>query len=268
VSASASRRSATASSARTRLADRSFHRTVPTTAPATVLAPPATRDDAPGGGDRVGVSHARAGGADSTHEVDPAGRSGGSCGGGGRGARSRPAPSRPAAQLPRDRPRALLHRGRRARAAPVRGGRQRRGAALQPDQRRWVYASSKLENNYFGFGTDNDVEHAPSYPIVKHATFARVAPPSSPPAGQQAWVPCAKILGGARQRRGAFRQDSVVNLSAMSFGSLSGAGRRGPEPGCRHRRVHAEHGGGRPLTAPPPRRRPRVPDRHRLLRLP
>ena len=26
------------------------------------------------------------------------------------------------------------------------------------DQRRWVYASSKLENNYFGFGTDNDLE--------------------------------------------------------------------------------------------------------------
>lgn len=24
------------------------------------------------------------------------------------------------------------------------------------DQRRWVYASSKQQNNYFGFGTDND----------------------------------------------------------------------------------------------------------------
>jgi glutamate synthase domain-containing protein 2 len=90
------------------------------------------------------------------------------------------------------------------------------------DQRRWVYASSKLENNYFGFGTDNDVEHLPSYPIVKHATFARVAPPSSPPAGQEAWVPCAKVMGAARGRRQAFRPDSVVNISAMSFGSLSG----------------------------------------------
>ena len=27
------------------------------------------------------------------------------------------------------------------------------------DQRRWVYASAKGENNYFGFGTDNDVEY-------------------------------------------------------------------------------------------------------------
>ena len=90
------------------------------------------------------------------------------------------------------------------------------------DQRRWVYASSKLENNYFGFGTDNDVEHTPSYPIVKHATFARVAPPSSPSAGQEAWVPCAKVVGAARGRAGAYRPDSVVNFSAMSFGSLSG----------------------------------------------
>lgn len=27
------------------------------------------------------------------------------------------------------------------------------------NQRRWVYTSSKLQNNYFGFGTDNDVEN-------------------------------------------------------------------------------------------------------------
>lgn len=29
------------------------------------------------------------------------------------------------------------------------------------DQRRWVYASAKQENNYFGFGTDNDIEYTP-----------------------------------------------------------------------------------------------------------
>ena len=90
------------------------------------------------------------------------------------------------------------------------------------DQRRWVYASSKLENNYFGFGTDNDLEHAAAYPIVKHATFGRVAPPSTPAAGQEAWMPCAKVLGGPRGRRKAFRPDSVVNISGMSFGALSG----------------------------------------------
>lgn len=29
------------------------------------------------------------------------------------------------------------------------------------DQRRWVYASAKQQNNYFGFGTDNDIEYTP-----------------------------------------------------------------------------------------------------------
>jgi glutamate synthase domain-containing protein 2 len=90
------------------------------------------------------------------------------------------------------------------------------------DQRRWVYASAKLENNYFGFGTDNDIEHTSGYPVVKHSTFGRAVPPSAPHAGQEAWVPCAKVLGAARGRPGAFRPDSLVNISGMSFGSLSG----------------------------------------------
>ena len=122
------------------------------------------------------------------------------------------------------------------------------------DQRRWVYASSKLENNYFGFGTDNDVEHSPSYPVINHATFGPVSAPSVPHAGQEAWVPCAKVLGGARGRPGAFRPDSVVNISGMSFGSLSGhaieALNRGAAlAGCLHNTgegsisPHHRHGG-------------------------
>ena len=39
------------------------------------------------------------------------------------------------------------------------------------DQRRWVYASSKHQNNYFGFGTDNDLEQSSSYIIVKQVAF-------------------------------------------------------------------------------------------------
>jgi glutamate synthase domain-containing protein 2 len=90
------------------------------------------------------------------------------------------------------------------------------------DQRRWVYASAKLENNYFGFGTDNDVEHTPGYVIIKHRTFGDAVPASHPRVGTEAWLPAAKVLGAARRRRHAFRPDSVVNISGMSFGSLSG----------------------------------------------
>jgi len=92
------------------------------------------------------------------------------------------------------------------------------------DQRRWVYASSKLENNYFGFGSDNELESSPNYPIIKHAAF----PLQSPHQGDADYdtahtLACAKVLGGARGRAKAFRPPSVVNISAMSFGSLSGA---------------------------------------------
>jgi glutamate synthase domain-containing protein 2 len=89
------------------------------------------------------------------------------------------------------------------------------------DQRRWVYASSKLENNYFGFGTDNDVEHTEAYPVIKHRTFADIAPASHIHAGEEETLPSAKVLGGPRGRARQFRPNSIVNISAMSFGSLS-----------------------------------------------
>ncbi|WP_205471799.1 FMN-binding glutamate synthase family protein [Nocardioides sp. SYSU D00038] len=89
------------------------------------------------------------------------------------------------------------------------------------DQRRWIYASSKLENNYFGFGTDNDVEHTEGYTIIKHRTFPDPAPPTHPNTGEDTPVPSAKVLGEARGRKHAFRPGSLVNISAMSFGSLS-----------------------------------------------
>src|SRR4051794_34501475 len=90
------------------------------------------------------------------------------------------------------------------------------------DQRRWVYASAKKENNYFGFGTDNDMEYTAGYPVIKHRTFGRAIPRSAPNAAHEVDLPCAKVIGAARNRRGAFRAESGVNISAMSFGSLSG----------------------------------------------
>ena len=90
------------------------------------------------------------------------------------------------------------------------------------DQRRWVYASSKNDNNYFGFGTDDDLELSPNHLILKHAAF----PLASPHPGDAAYdplhkIPCAKVLGAHRRRAKAFRAESVVNVSAMSYGSLS-----------------------------------------------
>jgi glutamate synthase domain-containing protein 2 len=90
------------------------------------------------------------------------------------------------------------------------------------DQRRWVYASAKKENNYFGFGTDNNLEYTSGYAVIKHRTFGRAVPPSAPKATREVELPCAKVIGAVRGRAGAFRPRSVVNIAAMSFGSLSG----------------------------------------------
>lgn len=92
------------------------------------------------------------------------------------------------------------------------------------DQRSWVYASAKLENNYFGFGSDNNLEYTPGYPIVKHRIFAQEIPPNANAHGHEpVYLPGAKVIGAHRDRPGAFRPRSAVNISAMSYGSLSGA---------------------------------------------
>ncbi len=101
------------------------------------------------------------------------------------------------------------------------------------DQRRWVYASSKRQNNYAGFGTDNDIESSPGYVVLKHSAL-----PLGPPTGEEAGagerheVACAKVLGAARGRARAFRPGSVVNISAMSYGSLSKAAVEAINRGC------------------------------------
>ncbi len=90
------------------------------------------------------------------------------------------------------------------------------------DQRRWVYASSKQANNYFGFGSDADMELQPNYLIIKHHTFQLQTPvPGDPGYDPQFTIACAKVLGAARGRAKAFRPASVINISGMSVGSLS-----------------------------------------------
>ena len=119
------------------------------------------------------------------------------------------------------------------------------------DERRWVYASSKQQNNYFGFGTDNAFERSPSYLIIKHAVFPAPEPAHEDPLHP---IPCAKVWGAARQRPQAFRPDSTVYVSAMSFGSLSAEAVEALNRGCAQAKAlhntgeggisrHHDHGG-------------------------
>ena len=90
------------------------------------------------------------------------------------------------------------------------------------DQRRWVYASSKKEINTFGFGTDNDVENVEGGLLVLKQTTFPEAPPTegTPGSAPEYLIPAGKVLGATHRRRHAFRP-SVVNISGMSYGSLS-----------------------------------------------
>ncbi|HEX5062159.1 MAG TPA: FMN-binding glutamate synthase family protein [Kofleriaceae bacterium] len=89
------------------------------------------------------------------------------------------------------------------------------------DQRRWVYASSKKENNYFGFGTDNDPEQS-GYILVRHSAFPKHTPHEGEPGYDPKYsMPSIRVLGGVRGRKHAFRPTSIINTSAMSYGSLS-----------------------------------------------
>ncbi len=88
------------------------------------------------------------------------------------------------------------------------------------EQRRWIYASSKRENNYFAFGTSRDLESSPNFFIIKHSPFPLPAP-DGPDVDEHYRIPVAKVLGAARGRAKAFRPTSVINVSAMSYGALS-----------------------------------------------
>ncbi len=90
------------------------------------------------------------------------------------------------------------------------------------DQRRWVYASSKREINTFGFGSDNEMEQVGSLVVFKHSPFPVAAPAKGQPGAAPDYrLPAGKVLGGRRGRARAFRPSSLVNVSGMSYGSLS-----------------------------------------------
>jgi glutamate synthase domain-containing protein 2 len=90
------------------------------------------------------------------------------------------------------------------------------------DQRRWVYASAKRQINTFGFGTDNDLESADGLVVLRHSPFPAAAAAEGEPGGRPDYaLPAGKVLGAAHGRAHAFRPPSIVNVSGMSYGSLS-----------------------------------------------
>lgn len=106
------------------------------------------------------------------------------------------------------------------------------------DERSWVYASAKGQNNTFGFGTTEEIYEV-GYPIIKHAAFPYPDSLATYPGKDPTAIPCAKIMGEAHSRKSPFRPGSVINISAMSYGSLgkraiSALNLGAKEAGCFH----------------------------------
>jgi len=87
-------------------------------------------------------------------------------------------------------------------------------------QRTWIYTSSKKVNNYQGFGSDQD-QSSNNYIFIKPQLFPFVAAENHPNTKDYSLIPCAKVIGEHHKRKRPFRPRSIVNISAMSFGSLS-----------------------------------------------
>jgi len=89
-------------------------------------------------------------------------------------------------------------------------------------ERGWIYASAKQENNYEGFGSDRDL-YAHQHVFIKNRMMAYKAPEGHPNLEDKSFMPCAKVMGVYNKRKRPYRPASIINVSAMSFGSLSAA---------------------------------------------
>lgn len=87
-------------------------------------------------------------------------------------------------------------------------------------ERGWIYASAKKENNYEGFGTDRDI-YEPQHIFINNAMMPFEIPNDHPNTIDKTFLPCAKIIGKHNKRKRPYRPASIINVSAMSFGSLS-----------------------------------------------
>jgi glutamate synthase domain-containing protein 2 len=83
-------------------------------------------------------------------------------------------------------------------------------------QRSWVYASAKKENNFQGFGSDQNMLE-PGYIYIKPALL----PKAEKKDFDFYHIKSAKIIG--KNRHKPYTPNSIINISAMSYGSLSSA---------------------------------------------
>ncbi|TGN14256.1 FMN-binding glutamate synthase family protein [Leptospira ilyithenensis] len=86
-------------------------------------------------------------------------------------------------------------------------------------ERSWIYATAKGQNNNFGFGT-TELQYEPGYPIIKHHAFPFPEAKAHIVGKDPSCIPSLKVIGAWHKRKFPYRPYSIINISAMSFGSL------------------------------------------------
>lgn len=110
-------------------------------------------------------------------------------------------------------------------------------------ERSWVYASAKGQSNSFGFGTSEQV-YSTGYPIIKHATFPFPDTQAEHYGDDPTTVPCLKVVGATHGRARPWRPMSIINVSAMSYGSLGAKAVRAINAGCKGAGAYQNTGEG------------------------
>jgi len=109
-------------------------------------------------------------------------------------------------------------------------------------ERGWIYASAKNQNNYEGFGTDRDIT-ASQYVFIRNAMMPYKVASDHPNAADPYFLACAKVMGAGRRAR-PYRPGSIINVSAMSFGSLSARAIESLNRGCKMANAYHNTGEG------------------------
>ncbi|TVZ27989.1 glutamate synthase domain-containing protein 2 [Gillisia sp. Hel_I_86] len=99
------------------------------------------------------------------------------------------------------------------------------------NERGWIYASAKNENNYESFGTDEDI-YRTNYIFINNSMLAYKLEKSHPNFEHPYFIACAKVMGSFNKTRRPYRPTSIINVSAISFGSLYAKAVESLNKGC------------------------------------
>jgi glutamate synthase (ferredoxin) len=86
-------------------------------------------------------------------------------------------------------------------------------------ERDWIHQSAINGNNTFGFGT-SEIIYTIGYPIIKNAGIPFDSSKAYKLDSDPTAIPCLKVIGEYNKRKKPYHPKSIINISAMSFGSL------------------------------------------------